>query len=256
MSSSTEIVDLNSLHPLATALKGHLDDWNFVAADNVIEHFKDQNWVKENGAYELSPIIVEYLDEEHEKKCPQLVNACSKLLQKIAEKCKPKETIIALIDHCEAFQSDIKFQNILPALSVAFSSLFLEPKGKLSVTLDWTLDILVSHINAIVIPELPSLDNSNEWCTLENMQDIRNILNIVSVFTEFLRPIVEMTLNVDNVISFEEKVKCKQLLAWASMEVLAIPLSSLSLHSKDLEVETKNYVPLKIPNILFLSNYH
>ena len=224
-------------HALISLLSSHLKDWDVVGAEEVIDKLEYQEWIKENGAFELIPIIVEYLDEEHEQNCLQVVNTCRILLQKLAEKCSPKEVLIGLIEHCEAFQSNVKFRNILPALGVVFKFLCLNPKGKLGLTLDWTLDTLVSHINAIVCPDIPSLDNVREWCTLEMMPEIKEIINVVLAFTNFVCPIVEEILNEKNtVISSNERSKCQQLLTWASMEVLAIPLVSLNLSSKDVEV--------------------
>ena len=133
-------------YPLVTLLKTHLSDWNIVRVDQDIEAIENQEWIKENGALELIPIIVEYLDEEHEQKCPHVVNACGNLLGKLASKCSPKEVLMALMEHCEAFQSDVKFLRILPALAVVFKRLILERNAKLASLLDWTLDTLVSHI--------------------------------------------------------------------------------------------------------------
>ena len=237
-------------HPLVTLLKDHLENWDFVGANKDIEECEDQKWVIENGAWEIVPIIVNYIDEDHEKKCPQLVNACSLLLEKLAERCKPKEILIALIEHCESFQPDVKFLNILPALSIVFRRLCIEPKGKLPLTLDWTLDTLTSHINATVLPEIPSLDDSKEWCTLELMPDIQHILNVVSAFTDFVDPIVTATQRKQkNDISLDEKVRCNQLLTWASMEVLAFPMASLNLTSHLVLLNVKNYVRSLFKNL-------
>ena len=77
-------------HPLITHLKTHLDDWNIVEAEREIEQVDYQPWIIEHGLWELTPIILEYLDEEHEEKCPHLVATCGRLLEKLATKCKPK----------------------------------------------------------------------------------------------------------------------------------------------------------------------
>ena len=120
-------------------------------------------------------------------------------------------------------------------MSVVFRRFCSEPNGKLAVTLNWTLDTLIIHINHIDLPKFPTLDNSNEWCTLENMPQIQDILNSVCAFADFLRPMVEMTLNEDGWISLQETDKCKQHLTWSSMGVLAIPLAYLIMHSKVLK---------------------
>ena len=218
-------------------LSSHLKDWDVVGAEEAIDKLEYQEWIKENGAFEVIPIIVEYLDEEHEQKCLQLVNTCSILLKKLAEKCSPKEVLIALIEHCEAFQSDIKYRNILPALSIVFKRLCQSPKGKLGLTLDWALDTLVSHINAMTCPDIPSLDNVREWCTLDMMPGIKEVLSVVQAFMDFLCPIAFQISNEDNTeISSNERSKCKQLLTWSCMEMLATPLVSLNLLSKGAKV--------------------
>ena len=109
-SAASQLPEVQS-YPLVSSLKIHLNDWDFVEAEKDIEKSEDQDWIKENGAWELIPIIVEYLDEEHERKCPQLVSACGQLLQKLAAKCPAKETLITLIEHCEAFHSQRKVRN-------------------------------------------------------------------------------------------------------------------------------------------------
>ena len=100
-------------HTLIQLLSVHLRDWDVVGAEEVIDRLEYQEWINENGAFDLIPIIIEYLDEEHEQKCPQLVNTCRILLEKLAKKCSPKEVLIALIEYCEAFQPHVKFINIL-----------------------------------------------------------------------------------------------------------------------------------------------
>lgn len=230
-------------YPLVSLPKTHLNDWDFVEADNDIEKCEDQDWIKENGAWELIPIIVEYLDEEHEKKCPHLVNACGQLLKKLASKCQPKETLIALIEHCEAFQPEIKFRKVLPALEVVFQHLVFDPRAKLALTLDWTLDTLVSHIHAIVLPELPLLGDSSEWCTLDSMTDILDVINVVSAFADFLEPLVTM-INAEkggDTISLKEAVNCQRLLTWASIAVLP-SLTFLNLHVHVPKVISENFV--------------
>ena len=125
---------------------------------------------------------------------------------------------------------NIKFRNILPALGVVFKLLCQNPKGKLGLTLDWALDTLVSHINATICPEIPSLDNIREWCTLDMMPEIKEVVDIIYSFANFVCPIVTEILNEENTaISKNERSKCKQLLTWASMEILAMPLVSLPL---------------------------
>ena len=241
---STSTGDPHPTHPLVTLLKGHLNDWNFVEADKDIKHFEDQEWIKENAAFELVPIVVEYLDEEHEQKCPQLVNACGNLLETLATKCPPKEILIALIEHCEAFQADVKFRKVLPALAIVFARLVDDPKAKLALTLDWTLDTLVSHINSMVFPELPLLEDTKEWCALDAMSGVIDIVNLISAFADFLEHTV-MSINnkkESNKIPLKEILKCQQLLIWASMEVLAVPMASLNLHASVSKVIAKSYV--------------
>ena len=225
-------------HPLITHLKTHLDDWNIVEAEREIEQVDYQPWIIEHGLWELTPIILEYLDEEHEEKCPHLVATCGRLLEKLATKCKPKEVIIALIEHCEAFQSDVKFKHILPTLCIVYRRIHSDPKGKLALTLDWTFDTLVSHISAISIPDVPSLDDSNEWCTLELIPETKNLLTVVDSFVDC----IEQTTSIifgnkkrTNEVS-PDQVKCNQLLVWSSLEVLAIPLVSLNLNCNIVKV--------------------
>ena len=119
-----------------------------------------------------------------------MVSACGQLLQKLAGKCPAKETLITLIEHCEAFQSDIKFINVLPALGVVFQSLASDHKAKLALTLDWTLDTLVSHLHAIVLPELPLLEDLSEWCTLVSMPEILDVIKVVTALVDFLELLV------------------------------------------------------------------
>merc|ERR1719361_994704 len=85
----------------------------------------------------------------------------------------------------------------------------------------------------MICPDIPSLDHAREWCTIDMMPEIKEILSVVQAFIDFLCPIVLQISNEDNSeISSNERSKCKQLLTWACMEMLAMPLVSMNLLSK------------------------
>ena len=87
------------------------------------------------------------------------------------------------------------------------------------------------------------------------MQDIKEILDTVLAFTNFVCPIV---LEIDNekntAITGNERSQCKQLLIWASMEILAIPLVSMNLSAKGVQVRiTYLYINHECELIAFLN---
>ena len=90
---------------------------------------------------------------------------------------------------------------------------------------------------------------------LDLMPDIKEILDTVLAFTNFVCPIV---LEIDNekntAITGNERSQCKQLLIWASMEILAIPLVSMNLSAKGVQVRiTYLYINHECELVAFLN---
>ena len=91
-------------------VRGHLEEWDVVSACQEVSKAEYQEWISEHGWVKLVAVVVVQLTAENWSKCPQIFAGCQEILCHVAKVGKPKEVLIALSEHCEAFQDDVKVE--------------------------------------------------------------------------------------------------------------------------------------------------
>lgn len=209
-----------------------LDEWDYIGAWKAVQGRRE--WLAQHAAFELMPLAINYISEEQEDKGPHVVRGCSGLVVQLAEvSASPKECLITLIEHCEAFASSLKFRNILPGLAVVMRRLHDDPKAKqrLSLTWDWTLDTLASHVTVLPVPEMPDcLGNSEERLLIDSDPEVSVLHDTLRQFASFLLPLRDqMTSSANDERWRRERRLCVNHLVRTCMVALASPLADLNL---------------------------
>lgn len=211
----------------------HLEDWNYIAAIEMVKANPNDPWIKDNAAFELMPITVNYLTDEMAEKGPHMVKGCSEVLKVLAEVAAPKESLISLIEHCEPFRSSVKFQNILPALGITMVRLFNDKKGrkKLAYTWNWTLETLVSHVHGLPLPEIPEcLATTEERLLLDSDPNVIALVETIGHLADFLKVLMVQLQDGDwtGDLQPEDKKACQSQVIRSLVSVIGFPLSSLN----------------------------
>jgi len=220
---------------LEDILRGHLEEWNTVSACQEIKKEEHQEWIGEHGWDKLVPVIIAQLTEESWARCPQVFPGCQELLCHIAKVGKPKEVLISLSEHCEAFQDDVKYRHVLPAIATSFETWGVSVPA--SKAWEWILETLVSHLQALKVPEPPSLEGK-ERLTLDCDENLFEVCQTVQAFVELaqrLATLLKTDAKQDDDDWKNASVKCRGHLAKSVVAVLSRPLAYLHL---DVEIES------------------
>ena len=228
----------------------YLEDWDYIAASKSLEDPALKDWLKKNAAFELIPLCINYISDEQEAKGPHMVNGCAQLLLQLARVAPPKEALIALIEHCEAFQSSLKFRHVLPSLAVVLQRMHDDPQSrkKLALTFDWSLETVVNHIETLIIPDIPeTLSTSEERLVLDSDPEMADHLNTLQAFTDFIDALWS---HLSHQPEFDDKVKCKNCLVRTAMSALGQPLVYLNLEVHQSKCGAIKSSALRIGEIL------
>jgi len=223
---------------LEDILRSQLEDGNTISACEEIKKEEYQEWIVEHGWDKLVPVIIAQLSQENWEKCPQVLRGCQELLCHVAKVGKPKEVLISLSEHCEAFQDDVKYRHILPAIATSFETWGINVAA--SRVWEWILETLVSHLHALKVPEPPILEGK-ERLLLDGDENQVNLCQTVQAFVELLQRLSALIKILSNKekdkaagdnIDDDEKIaatKCRGHLTKSALQVLSRPLAYLHL---------------------------
>lgn len=229
---------------LVETLKGHLENWDFVSAEQELSLDKHKCFI-ENNAWDLIPILLEPITQSNLEKCPQLVNSCGNLLADKAATLgsRPKEVIISLLEHCEYDDDNgTRFQFILKPLKVAL--LRLDFKSSV-VTWNWTLETVVDGVHKLQIPANFGQLEEEEVLLLENDKSTCDLLTVLQEIATMIQALMDKIPKEEE--DNECVKKCTGHLLWPSVQILANPLSLLP-HVGSIKQCSSEY--LKIIHVL------
>ena len=223
---------------LEDILRSLLEDGNTISACEEIKKEEYQEWIIEHGWDKLVPVIIAQLTQENWEKCPQVLSGCQELLCHVAKVGKPKEVLISLSEHCEAFQDDVKYRHILPSIATSFEAWGVSVAA--SRVWEWILATLISHLHALKVPEPPILEGK-ERLLLDGDKNLVNLCQTVQAFVELLQRLSTLIKTVpdkkEDVVASDSNVddakiasiKCRGHLTKAAIQVLSRPLAYLHL---------------------------
>jgi hypothetical protein len=213
---------------LVGKLQDSLDKWDIVSLTSELQKTDNAEWI-ENNAWDLVPILVQPATEENLQACPQVVQACCKLLaETVAKLGQPKEIIIAILEACEHDGELLKLKHCLPSLLVSLVKLNVKAA---SLIWPWALTTILDQVTKLDPPEIPELEGSDRLMLDSNdeyadrfalVQEVHDLLQALKVkYDSFIEEQQEGGSGSDF------KDKCKLYLLWACVRLLGRPLASM-----------------------------
>lgn len=147
--------------------------------------FKDDknNSLIGDSSWDVVPVICSYLTYENARCNKELVDCCEHILDIIAEKCNPLETVLDMLEQIESSDEDVKFCAILNSLSKSLKGTI--DKGK---TIEWCVSTIRSYVDG-----MPKEDQ--EASESEASQDVSSVESrietVYSSIISFLEPLVD-----------------------------------------------------------------
>ena len=154
---------------------------NLINDENYIEELKESSW-------NIVNVISSHLTIENAKENQSLFKTCETLLSTIAEKCKPSETVLELLEQMESQENDVKFCTLLKPLGQCLKKL-----GDKSRAFDWCVNSIKSYVEAIL---LDNYENFQEEIDIEKSEN--RIVNLYKEILFFLEPLVDQASLYNN----------------------------------------------------------
>ena len=185
----------------------------------------------EKNPFDIVPAVCTYFDLETERSQPEKIISGKEVLVLLAEICKSKELLLALLEQAEGFKDDIKFIMLLEPISKCIQK--LPGKNKKFDSVTFAAITLYCHLAS-----QPRLNDTSE-CVEEFIADPRmeNVCSVIQIFLSFLRPFVEELAwkrPISSVDSREDLIRHRRDLSFILIKVLDCPLGYFPL-SDDCE---------------------
>lgn len=142
----------------------------------------ESNKVIEDSVSEIVSIAAAYLTESNLQSEQELFECCKNVLNIIAERCNPMETVLEFLEQIECLDNDIKFCAILEPLGICMMK--MQDKSK---AIEWCINTIKSYI---------------EDLTLLHDGDSDRIVNVYRGIILFLEPLVQEAVKINS--KFEE----------------------------------------------------
>lgn len=209
---STELVEQIS----SCLSKGMYSDALSAINDNKYSTFLIHN------AWDLIPVIANYITDENNKNSPQLVDCCEQLLQIIANKSKPEEALLEFIELVELAKEDTLFFVVLKSLKI----ILRRCASKRGQSIEWCLNAIQTYIGEIEVPGDYSVEEA-EQPLLDNDIFVNHISTFYTDLLPFYRPLVEEVALPNH--QLPEHKQRRDLLASYLIQLLGRPLANLNL---------------------------
>jgi len=199
-----------------------------VGARAELEDEKHAYWLKEH-AWELVPLVGEYITEGNEEAGPHLTLCCQDLLLLIAEKGNAKENLIAFLEQIDGF-SGVKVRRCLPGLAKVLSK--IKDKSK-ALSWSWALDTLYSQVKLLQVPDNAGLEGE-ERLAIDLGEVAVEVTEMMEDIVTFLEPLVALvSIEVGpepEDVEYVDVERRRRVLRLFMLQLLGRPLSFLNLH--------------------------
>ena len=179
----------------------------------------------EKNPFDIVPAVCTYFDLETERSQPEKIISGKEVLVLLAEICKPKELLLALLEQAEGFKDDIKFIMLLEPTSKCIQKLPSKNNRFDSVT--FAAQTLYCHLAS-----QPRLNDPSE-CVEEFVYDPRmeNVCSLIQIFLSFLQPFVEELAwrNPISSVDSQDLIRHRRYLSLILIKVLDCPLGYFPL---------------------------
>lgn len=138
----------------------------------------ENNEVIEDSVSEIVSVTATYLTESDSQSRQELFECCKNVLNIIAERCNPMETVLEFLEQIECSDNDIKFCTILEPLGICMMK--MQDKSK---AIEWCINTIKSYIE-----DLASLHEA----------DSNRIVNVYKDIISFLEPLVQEAVKINS----------------------------------------------------------
>lgn len=186
----------------------------------VCDHGTDE--ILDKTSWELVPIIVEYLTEENFVNNTELFASCEKILNIIADKCNPAETVLLFLEQIENLENDVRFKSLLKSLTLCLN------KCDLSRVIEWVISTIRAYTEALPLPE-------NENPQLKEKTSIENTDPVIDRLISFYQIIInflESLVHNEVINSNGKKSKVKLYLIQLHLLLFGKPFSHLNIENE------------------------
>lgn len=161
-------------HQIKTLLLG--DDPSkaveLIKDDTQLEALKESSW-------NIVEIVTPHLTIENAKGNVPLFKSCETILNIVAEKCTPSETVLELLEGIDNQENDVKFCALLKPLKQSLKR--LKDKSK---SFDWCVNTIKYYVDGLPLIE-------NEIILEEIDSEECRIINVYKEILSFLEPFIE-----------------------------------------------------------------
>ncbi|XP_012257551.2 glomulin [Athalia rosae] len=175
-------------------------------------------------SWDLIPIASGYLNSYNIKNKPDLFQCCVTLLENIASRCDPAETLLEFIEQAECLDNDTKFCTILRPIATCLKRL----EGSRGRSLEWCINTIKSHVSELPVPENQKLEG-DEIVLLDTDPAVFRIVNVYQAILPFLKLFIsEVSLSHGEIVIANQR----ELLLSSMISLLGKPFCYLEFEDK------------------------
>ncbi|KAK2585346.1 hypothetical protein KPH14_010026 [Odynerus spinipes] len=172
-------------------------------AENAVQLFKDEihEQIIEESSWDVIPMVSSYLTKANATDKKTLFECCEVILNIIAEKCDPSETILQFLEQIESLEDDIKFCTMLKPIAISFNRM-----NDKSRAIEWCISTIQSYIQDLPLPESNKLDSNEDKITDEIDINLCRIENLYTSIISFVESLIQ-ELNITNMTKQDHVLK-------------------------------------------------
>lgn len=147
----------------------------------------------EQSSWDVVPIVSNYFTSSNANNKKKLFECCETILNIIAEKCNPSETVLQFLEQIESLENDTKFCTMLKPVGISFNKL-----NNKSNAIEWCVGTIQSYIQALPIPSYDKSDSNKNISNEETSAISNRIINLYNNIVSFLQSLIQ-ELNLTNI---------------------------------------------------------
>ncbi|XP_015189297.1 PREDICTED: glomulin-like [Polistes dominula] len=176
-------IEDGAIETFMTALKKSLSKND---ADDVLRLFELYSNIIEDIAWDVIPILSDYLTTEVAINQKELFQSCVFILDETAEKCNPRDSILLFLEQIEYLEDDMKFLTLLKPIRICFNK--INDKSKV---IEWCVSTIQAYIKDLPIPIYNNSEINDNYSNEEQDLIQNRIINIYIHVVSFIQSIVK-----------------------------------------------------------------
>ena len=228
-------VETEAHSPLMTTILEHIKQGEEKEVQ-VIMDSKSINQHLKQIAWDLIPKVCDFLNEKMLLDRPEVTTTAEAVLVRLAQRAKPKEVLLVLLEQVDTFTNDVKFKALLPSIQQCL----LQLPAKRGHSIAIASETLYTHIKKLPAPDEYNLEGE-EKKLLQTVDTVRRIGDVIRAMMEFVKPLAE---NI-SIKTAENDIKTRDKLERAELIRLVLKMIDYPLAWTDItrEEETQTAKP-------------